>query len=78
MDRYQSYFRKLKIFFSEQQQGAVRTDQKFILLSTIFNSGNNFQSTYITIDIFFNNSTFFGITEKTNEKGLYTLIVRKI
>ena len=37
MERYQSYFRKLDIFFSGKEQGAVRTDQKIILfLSTIF------------------------------------------
>ena len=28
MGRYGSYFRKLDIFFSGKQQGAVRTDQK--------------------------------------------------
>ena len=38
MDRYQSYFRKLDNFFSGKQQDAVKTDLKFILLSTIFPS----------------------------------------
>ena len=32
MDTYQSYYRKLDNFFSEKQQGAVRTDQKIYSL----------------------------------------------
>ena len=32
MDSYQSYFRKLDIFFSGKQQGAIRTDQKMYCL----------------------------------------------
>ena len=35
MDIYQSYFRKFDNLFSGKQQGAVRTDQKFILLSSM-------------------------------------------
>ena len=68
MGRYQSYFRKLDNLFSGKQQGAVRTDQKIILfLSIILHSGKDVQSSYIAFDIF-NNSTFFGTTEKKNEK----------
>ena len=68
MDRYQSYFRKRDSFFSGKQPGAVRTDQNICsLLFCDLHGGKDFQSTYISFNIF-NNSTFFGTTEKRNEK----------
>ena len=67
MDRYQGYFRKLDNSFSEKQQGAVRTDYKILSSYLCFlHGGKDFQSSYITFDIF-NNSTFFSTTGKTNE-----------
>ena len=35
IDSYQNHFRKLDIFFSGKQEDAMRTDQKFIVFSTI-------------------------------------------
>ena len=67
MDSYQNYFRRLDIFLSRKQQGAIRADQFTLFFSTIFYGGNDFQSSYITFDIF-NNWTFFDTVEKTNEK----------
>ena len=63
-------------FFSRKQQAAVKTDQKIYSLLIYdfiydliydFFLSKDFQSSYITLDIF-NNSTFFGTTEKKNEK----------
>ena len=75
VDWYQNYFRKLDLF-SEKQQAAVKTDQKayslfiynfiYDLICNFFLS-KDFQSSYIVFDIF-NNSNYFGTTEKTNEK----------
>ena len=75
MDWYQSCFRKLDVI-SGKKQAAVKTDQKvyslliynfFCNLIYDFFLSKDFQSSYITFDIF-NNSTFFGTTEKINEK----------
>ena len=76
MDSYQNYFRKLDIFLSTKLKGAIRTDQEYLLCSSLpfFHGGKDFQSSYITFDIF-NNWTFFGTVEKTNEKWLYSFIV---
>ena len=76
MDWYQSYFGKPDNVFSGKQQAAVKIDQKFYFLLIYdficdliydFFISNDFQSSYITFDIF-NKSNFFGKTEKTNEK----------
>ena len=67
MDTYQNYFRRLDIFLSRKQQGAIRADQFTLFFSTIFYGGNDFQSSYITFDIF-NNWIFFDTAEKTSEK----------
>ena len=60
MDSYQNYFRKLDIFFSGKQQGAIRTERKIY-------DGNNIQGSYITFDIF-NNWTFFSTIDVSNKK----------
>ena len=77
MDSYQSYFRKLNVFFSGKQQRSSRTDQKkfIIFFSTIFAWWYVFQSSYITFDIF-ENSTFFGIVEKTWKITTYFYILK--
>ena len=69
MDRFQSYFRKLDNFFSVKQQDAIRTDPKKLFSSCLqfSHGGKDFQSSYISFSIFIN-LTFFGTTEKTNEK----------
>ena len=72
MDRYQSYFRKLDNFFSGKQQAAVKIDQKIysLLIYDFINDfflSKEFQSSYITFDIF-NNLNFFDTTEKKYEK----------
>ena len=78
MDSYQSYFRKLDIFLSRKQHGAIRTNRKNLLSSSLsfLLDGKNVQSSYIIFDIF-NDSTFFGAVEKTNEKQLYIFQVLK-
>ena len=76
MDRYQSYFRNLDNLFSGKQQAAVKAGQNIyslLIYNLIYHLiydfffAKDFQSSYITFDIF-NNSTFFGTTEKANEK----------
>ena len=72
MDRYQSYFRKLDNFFSGKQQAAVKIDQKIysLLIYDFINDfflSKEFQSSYITFDIF-NNLNFSDTTEKKYEK----------
>ena len=56
MDSYQKYLRKLDIFFSGKQQGAIRTELKSYSLP-IFHGGDDFQFNYIFFNIF-NNSIF--------------------
>ena len=69
MDSYQSHFRKFDIFFPRKQQGEIRTERNIecLLLYHFLHGGNNFRSGYIIFDIF-NNWTFYGTVEKTNEK----------
>ena len=68
MIRYQSYFRKIDNFFSGKQQSAVRNDQKNLFSSYLqfLHGGKDFQSSFITFDIF-NNSPFFSTIQKANE-----------
>ena len=76
MDRYQSYFRNLDNLFSGKQQAGVKAGQNIYSLLIYdliyhliydFFFAKDLQSSYITFDIF-NNSTFFGTTEKANKK----------
>ena len=71
MDIYQSYVIRLDNFSFRKQQVAVKTDQKIyslLIYNFIYNLiydfflSKDFQSSYITFDIF-NNLTFFGTTE---------------
>ena len=67
VDSYQSYFRKLNIFFSGKLHGAIRTGRIFFFFFSLpyLDGGNDVQNSYITFDIC-NSSTFYGAIKKTN------------
>ena len=64
---------KLDIFFSGKQQGSIRTDLKISYPLPFLHGGNDFQSSYITFDIF-NNWTFFGTSVLATTLTLIELI----